>query len=439
MMVVGGLAGGGPMEFCANTDRVLGGILLAGFLIPAARTVPRARLALAFSIVPLALAFVPWLATPLFHRASYMVLRVLLNAPAIPAAVLVLAWSVIQARHRGTLRRLVTAGAVALWALAFVAPALRAFAADARRATATRGHADPCASALVDWARGLPIGSTILSDPATSYVLSACTPHRFVALYEQHANPYDPYALDRLRAARDAPPYAVADLPAACERYRVDYVVVNRGGDPDATGLLSSWSPSLFEPAVARIESMSASFQRVFQHAGVAAFRFQPGAAVQQHPPAGPVPPVGYGSAGMTPCDVPVPGDAFRLTGVSLSPAQVLPGDTVVVSLGYRRDLPGAFGFPFLVHIRFDHSTVPRARRYPGEKYVRRGAERWSGSFVRFRADLTPGHGVFEPDLWPIGVDLCERFVVTVPRAMRPGAPRGGERRAESLLRTPPR
>jgi len=319
-------------------------------------------------------------------------------------------------------RRLVTTVAMGWWVLVFLNPALRAFAGDTVPSLRQRARTELCSAALVEWARGLPIGSTILSDPATSYALSASTSHRFVALYEQHANPYDPYALDRLRAVRDVlSPYVVGDVaPAACRRYRVDYVVVNRRDDDGPIGMLSSWSTVLFEPAVGRIESMSASFQRVFETADVVAFRFQPGGVVQR-PAAGVMPPVTFGSVEGPSCDVPVPDDVFRLTGVSMSPARVLRGDSVVVTMGYRRDGPCAFGFPFVIYLRFDHSTVPAQRGYPGEKYVRRGRERSSGSFVRFRADVRPGHGVFEPDVWPMGVDLCERFVVAVPGAARPG------------------
>jgi hypothetical protein len=39
----------------------------------------------------------------------------------------------------------------------------------------------------------------------------------------------------------------------------------------------------------------------------------------------------------------------------------------------------------------------------------------------RFRADLVPGHGVYEPDLWPAGFDLCETFAVVVPSNARDG------------------
>jgi hypothetical protein len=410
-----------PMEVLREHGLVfLGGLVLVGLLVPAGRRDPGARRALSFCVLPLALAFLPWLATPIVARASYMVLRVLLNAPAIPAAVLAIAWAVRAAREGGAARRVVTCAAIALWAVVFVSPAVDAFIGDARRLARPRHPvAGACPAGLVEWARGIPPGSTILSDPATSYGLSAFTSHRFVALYEQHANPYDAYALDRLRAVRDVlSPYVVGDAAlAACRGYRVDYVVVNRSAP---AGFLSPWSATLFPASQRRLESMSASFQRVLADTGVVAFRFQPGATVQ-HAAWGPAPPVAVDGTVLPACDVPVPDDEFRLTGLSVSPARVLPGDSVVFTLGYRRDRATAFGFPFVVHLRLDHSSVPAQARYPGEKYVRRARERWSGEFVRARWDARPGGGVFDVDLWPMGAELRERFYFVVPRALRPG------------------
>jgi hypothetical protein len=119
---------------------------------------------------------------------------------------------------------------------------------------------------------------------------------------------------------------------------------------------------------------------------------------------------------------------------MQVHPARVLPGDTVTVTLGYRRERPTSFALPLLIHFRFDHESIAGARRYPLDKHVRRAAERRSRSFVRFRADFRPGHGVFEPDLWPIGADLGEDFRVVVPRAARLGRYRVEVRVVEDSL-----
>jgi hypothetical protein len=136
----------------------------------------------------------------------------------------------------------------------------------------------------------------------------------------------------------------------------------------------------------------------------------------------------------LAPCELEAPREAFQVTGMSVYPARVLPGDTVTVTLGYRHDRPSTFSLPLLIHLRFDHETVSSGRRYPLEKHVRRALERRTNSYVRFRADFRPGHGVFDPDLWPIGADLCERFRVAVPPRARMGSYRVEVRVVEDSL-----
>lgn len=123
----------------------------------------------------------------------------------------------------------------------------------------------------------------------------------------------------------------------------------------------------------------------------------------------------------MTPCAVAIPRERFELTGVSITPAIAAPGDSVVVTLGYRRDSDSPFGPDIIFHLRFDHESLPARRGVPGDKHLRRLRERTSGELFRFRSDLRAGHGVYEPDLWPIGVPLAERFRATIPLGAKPG------------------
>ena len=86
------------------------------------------------------------------------------------------------------------------------------------------------------------------------------------------------------------------------------------------------------------------------------------------------------------------------------------------ITLGYRRDIDTPFGLPSLLHVRFDNDTVAHAKPVIGDKYVRRFQERRGGYVARFRADMQPGRGVFEPDLWPIGTPLREVFPFVIPQ-----------------------
>jgi hypothetical protein len=131
--------------------------------------------------------------------------------------------------------------------------------------------------------------------------------------------------------------------------------------------------------------------------------------------------PVRVASLALAACEVPAPARDFTVTGISVTPATALPGDTVQVTLGYRRDAPSPFELPLVLHVRFDHDTLERSRDVPGEKIWRRMRDGRAGLRSRFRADFTPGHGIYEPDLWPVGMDLCETFPVVIPANARVG------------------
>jgi hypothetical protein len=131
---------------------------------------------------------------------------------------------------------------------------------------------------------------------------------------------------------------------------------------------------------------------------------------------------------------VAIPRDLFEVTGFGVSPGAVAPGDTLEVSFGYRRDLPARYGPGVRFHVRFDHQSITSVHRFPGEKYVRRARERFTGRRLRFRADVVAGHGVFESDLWPMGTPLTETFAVRVPNDAAPGVYRVEVRAVEETL-----
>ncbi|HEX5131861.1 MAG TPA: hypothetical protein VFX92_05180 [Candidatus Krumholzibacteria bacterium] len=407
-----------PMEVLRQYGMVfLGGVVLIPFALPAARARPGIRAALAMAALPVSLAFVPPVATLVFDRVSYMAFRVLLNAPMLPIVVLTIAWWTGRARSRGWLARAAIAGLVVAWGLAFLAPSLRAFAADAsgRGPVADDGHR--LDAAVV----GLPAGSTVLSDPLTSYRLSAETSFTFVAVLQQHANPADPLAFERLRAVRNAlSPFVIPeDAVAVCREYGVDFVALS-AAPRRVNGFMTPGDPRLYGLALARLRSMPESFREVASGDDFTLFRFDArGMATNDW--SGVPPPVRVGSGPAAGCAVPVPGDCFEITGFAVAPRTVAPGDSITVTFGYHRDAPSAYGFPLLFHIRADHETVA-PDGWPGDKFVRRTRERWGGGLQRFRLDAQPGHGIYEPDLWPMGTDLVEKFRFQVPAAALPGA-----------------
>jgi hypothetical protein len=400
----------------------LGGLACVPALVFAARTRPQARAILAASAIPFAVSFVPWLATLLYENGSYMVFRSLLHVPAF-AAIVFCAVSLAGAVRRGDRRAwLLGVPAAAVWLLVFLRPVPSALAHDVRvRAREDRVDTSESAS-LIRAVAELPAGSVVLADPATSYLLSAHTSHRFVAVHQQHGNPRDPFALERIRAVRDVlSPYVMPEVAvAACRRFGVGFVVVNGSPPRDDSQFLSVWQPRSYPVALRRMDAMQGSFARVDSAGAGVIYRFDSAARATPAWPAQDQP-VRVGAPLLERCEAAAPQEAFRVTGISVSPARVLPGDTIRVTLGYARDAPASFQLPVLVHVRFDHEALSREREYPGEKQWRRLRDGWDGKRSRFREDVRPGHGVYDPDLWPVGFDLYESFNAVLPWSARLG------------------
>lgn len=412
-----------PMEILRLDGMLfLGGLVLIPFLALAARRRCDARAIVAAAAIPFLVSFVPWVATTLFRHASYMVFRSLLNIPVYAAIVVMALWLVDGVRHRRWSAWVIGVPAALVWIVVFARPVPRSLGTEVRAAGLHTRAAVPVAPALRDAVAELPAGAVLLSDPATSYALSAVTPSRFVAVDGQHATPRDPFAVDRLRAVRDVlSPYVLpSEAVNACRRFRVAYVIVNTNPPPDASRFMPVWSRTQYPATLARMRAMSPSFALIDTVAGARIYRFETNAPVSWGWSA-PDAPVRVAAPSLTPCVVRAPADEFETRGISVSPARALPGDTVQVTLGYRRDASSRLRLPLLMHVRFDHETLERAHEYPGEKIARRFSDGSSGVRSRFRADCIPGHGVYDFDLWPVGFDLCETFAVVVPPGARPG------------------
>lgn len=424
-----------PMEVLRQHGLVfLGALLLLPLTGLAARRERAVRAAFVLSLVPAAIAFVPPLATWAFQHASYMAFRALLNAPAIPAAVLTAAWLVRAGRARGAVARVLVAAALCAWGVGFVAPSLRAFASDLARLVRPERAASPTGR-LDAVVAGLPAGATILADPFTAYRLSAYTSHRYVAILEQHANPRDPHALDRLAATRDVlSPFVIPQAAVeACRSYGVDFVVLSgreRGLPPL---YLAPGQPLLFEAAWARLRSLPNSFREFARGEDFVVLHVDPHAAANNDF-AGVRAPVEPGESPASACAVPVPAQRFEVTGFAVSPGRAAPGDSLDVTFGYRRDVVAPYGPDVIFHIRFDHESIAGVRRVPGDKHLRRLRERAGGRLLRFRVDVRAGHGIYQPDLWPVGTPLVESFRVAVPAGATPGRYRVEVRAVEETL-----
>ena len=112
----------------------------------------------------------------------------------------------------------------------------------------------------------------------------------------------------------------------------------------------------------------------------------------------------------------------FYISQVGVEPERVLPGETVLVTLGYEMPDGVPYGLPYVVHVRFDHHSITfEGEGYPFDKQLRRYRERRGGYLLRYRVDHHPFGGFFPVDQWPVGVLIYDTFPVRLPRTLKPG------------------
>ena len=426
MYVGGGMFVASPVEVLRQNGLVFfGGLVMLPFVLLAARRHREARLQLAFAAIPIAVCFVPPLVVLLYQSATYMVFRTLLNVPAFAIVVASVYWLASWSRRGAWWTRAAASMAILAWAWLFLAPSIGAFerAFDSRLSGRNTEPVMERYDDLIQYMRSRPDGSVVLSDPKTSYLLSAATDHQFVAILEQHGNPNDPFAYDRLTAVRDvlSPFVFLSEAAAACERYGVDFVVVNGRLRDDAPGFLFDWSPALYPQTREKLLALETRFRPLFEDGDITVYLYYPGS----NPPDVWMPedtPLEFGVDGLRNCAVRSPGDDFYISQVAVSPGRVLSGETVKVSLGYEMSDALAYGLPFIVHIRFDHESIAGdVAGYPMDKHVRRMRERRSGRQLRFRVDHRPFGGLLAADRWPAAVMFYESFPVKLPATLEPG------------------
>src|SRR6185503_1132678 len=152
-----------------------------------------------------ALMFLPPVVGWLEPRLGYLLMRLPWLLPVGPAAAFLVAraqaaWS--AGRRFGAL------APAAVLALAFAGPLADAAHAivgrPAQNSVLEHANISRWRDALAWMDKGLPAGTVVLSDPATSYSIPAFTRHWVTALADQHSSPNDPLALARILDARDA-------------------------------------------------------------------------------------------------------------------------------------------------------------------------------------------------------------------------------------------
>jgi hypothetical protein len=403
-----------------------GGLLAAPLFVFAAKRNEHARRLLVFAVIPLVICFTPFLTPLLFKVATYMTFRSVLNVPVF-ALVVVAFWGMMAwARRGGTIKKVFSAAILAAWSWFFLSPSIGAFFAEAAKeleGPKNESFSNEHYGELLDFMDKIPGGTVVLSDPVTSYWLSAATDLRVVAVLGQHGAPNDAYAMDRLKNCRDVlSPYSLrSHAVEACDRYGVAYVVLNGRLRTNPNDFLVNWDRDLFDMTRKKLDPVEERFRVVFEANDIVVYRYYPG-PVKNNLWSPEFPAVSFDAGDVSRCRVKAPGNLFELRYVGLSPQRILPGETIQLTMGYDKPDVSAYSLSPIVHVRFDHESIVSASPgLPGEKYVRRYRDRAEGNTGRFRYDHRPFDGLYTPDVWPIGRTFYEFVSIKLPPTLRPG------------------
>jgi hypothetical protein len=405
---------------------VAGVVLVPGlFLIRHHRE--SALMCLALAVPAIVVAFNPWLAPEIYQRAGYLVHRFLLNVPVFCVTALALGSMLAWARRNGMMAKLIGIVVLVFWGKLFLL-SLTAWAADTRSirlddgGSSSAGAADALAGFVNE---RIDEGAVVLSDPVTSYWLSAYTHAKVVTVLHQHATPLDPHVFERVADVRNAlsPWTSQSEALGIAQKYAVDYVLLDGASQRPVRDFMAEWFPQTVSMLEEKFELDKRTYELVYDQDGYRMFRVKD-AVISDGGWYPTVPFIAKAPAGAARCgDHGVEGEAPggpRVTSIKVEPAEALPGEKIRMSITYQRDREVVSPLPLLIHIRIeDTEYFDSTRSYPGDKYVRRFRERRDAAFRRYRFDHRPFEGVFTPELWPIGLEVRETVILQLPTDLR--------------------
>jgi hypothetical protein len=380
------------------------------------QNVPGVGYAIAAMLTYLAIEFIPFILTPLYTVLKYIVFRLDVMVPVyLLPAFFVVSWKPHGAR--------VTKTVLGLAVLAIVIPILRqnAFTPSVVAAERRQGP-DRWARGLYELAETLPPGSVIASDPVTSYLISAFTPHYVVCTLDQHAPPNDLHVEDRMTAARDiVSPYTSArDKDRLIRSNHVTHVVINRSLPQGL--ILNYWTldPNDAQDADDMFRSLKYEFEAKDLNDGISAFRWRNEERLSTLPRPVPRPVVEALPVEATPIGE-MSGEAM-LDGATIRGAGILPpGGELEMDLYWsRRNVlpPGTY----VVSVRFDRKIISLPfEGQPFPKITRKVMEKVRHERYRFRSDHMILGGLFGPDAWNMEDIVEDNVRVKLPTDLAPG------------------
>jgi hypothetical protein len=416
-----------PVEIARSAGIVfLGGLVLVPGLFFLKRYRDQAMLHLCLSVLPLAIAMNPFIAPVVYEHGSYLLHRFVYVIPSFHIAVLVIASLLTNARSR---RRPLTAIAAAIvvfvWADWFLVPsagAIKSIPKSVRFGMDKSVLPAEFEGAIRTALDKIPEKSVVVSDPVTSYVLSAYADIKVVSTLHQHGDPGDTLVWDRMSVSEEvmSPFVTQRRSLSLLKRYRARYILVNGGIARPIYDYMAAWDPSFMGELWLKFKTMK-NLRLVDSSERVMLFEvddFEPGREVWTPT----VPFLQSHEGKFVPCPKPVGLDGVIIEGIDVKPRKVLPGEEVTVSVNYRKNSDSSSHLPLKLVIRFENEELEaRFGNYPGSKIVRRTRERMGGYLARFRHDRRVFDGFYPERLWPLGAPVVETFKIKLPSSLLEG------------------
>lgn len=309
---------------------------------------------------------------------------------------------------------------------------------------------------------GLRSHSVVVSDPRTSYIISAFSDQFVAVTLDQHCSPTDTLALERLGAVRDLfnPSVPVTASVEFLKENEADYVLIDTRLEEiaDFFGTAVDGIPAL---AAEKLASCPEIFRELHSVGGFTVFEVVSGGAAEE-----PSKPCGEASARPLPClapglrpndleagmyrstppeppedrstapaerppggvEGPAPAEArdvgcgLLLEGLELDRSVLEAGDTVSGSFCWLPVERVEFGLPLGWIVRLD-TEFPKGsfyRPWYGKQY-RRVVERRSWTFYRYAGSGHVHSGFTYPDHWEAGAVVRQDFSIPLSRWLSPG------------------
>ncbi|MBN2185758.1 MAG: hypothetical protein JW746_10590 [Candidatus Krumholzibacteriota bacterium] len=276
--------------------------------------------------------------------------------------------------------------------------------------------------ALKDLTEGLPAGSVVMADPATSYLLSAYTDLFVVVTLGQHGSPSDPEGLKRIEVIRDQfdPALPVWRNLEWLKKKKVEYLIIGRY-QSETADFFKTVPLQNIPMMLELVEESGPVFSGIGEEEGYILFKLNIDEMENLR-----ISDSERREISVLECEEPesirrLSGDEYewegiRLVSVDFEKTVLLPGDTLSGSFCWNLPDTIEFGLPYEWTMRIDTEFPKGGFFMPwyGKQY-RRIIERRNNTFYRFTANGRIRSGTVTPERWQSGVDIREDFDLVLP------------------------